>query len=267
MRMGGKPAAFGFDEEIMEDVVARIEASDHLDLQGLHMFAGTQILKASVLLTQWAYGLDLAARLVALINRPLKTIDLGGGLGAPYHQGDAALDLDAVAAGVGDLRRTKSENTLLNSATVILEPGRFLTANAGLYVMAVRAVKESRGERFIVTDGGMHHHLAASGNLGQVIKRDYPIVAATKMNDDKRFQAHVVGPLCTPLDTLGRQTALPVVAPGDLIAVMQSGAYGYSASPLNFLSHPAPPELVVDKGEHGRVCPPERCAPCSAAKH
>lgn len=267
MRMGGKPTAFGFDEEILADVAQKVAANEYLKLQGLHMFAGTQILKADVLLNQWAYGLDLAGRLAGLLNRPLKTIDLGGGLGAPYHQGDAALDLDIIAAGVSDLRQKKADNPLLKDSDVILEPGRFLTANAGLYVMAVRAVKESRGERFIVADGGMHHHLAASGNLGQVIKRDYPIVAATRMNDRNCFQGHVVGPLCTPLDTLGRQTTLPDVAPGDLIAVMQSGAYGHTASPINFLSHPAPPEVIVDDGAHQRICVDKLCGSCTAAGH
>lgn len=267
MRMGGKPTAFGFDEEMLAEVARKVEANNHLKLQGLHMFAGTQILKADVLLNQWAYGLDLAGRLADLLNRPLKTIDLGGGLGAPYHQGDTALDLETIASGVSDLRAKKAENPLIKDANIILEPGRFLTANAGLYVMSVRAVKESRGERFIVTDGGMHHHLAASGNLGQVIKRDYPIVAATRMNERDRAQGHVVGPLCTPLDTLGRQTTLPKVAPGDLIAVMQSGAYGYSASPINFLSHPAPPEIIVDDGAHHRICDDNPCGSCTAARN
>lgn len=256
MRMGGKPAAFGFDEEIIEDVLAAIAGQDTLHLNGVHMFAGTQILKADVLLGQWRHGLMVARRVAELAGGPIATIDLGGGLGVPYHDGDSELDLAAVAAGVPALVEMKQADPLLKDTHIILEPGRYLTANAGLYVMAVRAVKHSRGQRFIVTDGGMHHHLAASGNLGQVIKRDYPIVAASRMAATELAEAHVVGPLCTPLDTLGRQTQLPEVVAGDLIAVLQSGAYGLTASPVHFLSHPMPVEVMVEDGVYRAVGAP-----------
>lgn len=256
MRMGGKPAAFGFDEEIIEDVLAAIAGQDTLHLNGVHMFAGTQILKADVLLGQWRHGLMVARRVAELAGGPIATIDLGGGLGVPYHDGDSELDLAAVAAGVPALVEMKQADPLLKDTHIILEPGRYLTANAGLYVMAVRAVKHSRGQRFIVTDGGMHHHLAASGNLGQVIKRDYPIVAASRMAATELAEAHVVGPLCTPLDTLGRQTQLPEVVAGDLIAVLQSGAYGVTASPVHFLSHPMPVEVMVEDGVYRAVGAP-----------
>jgi diaminopimelate decarboxylase len=131
----------------------------------------------------------------------------------------------------------------------VVEPGRFLTASAGVYLMGVNAVKASRGTRFVIADGGMHHHLAASGNLGQVIKRDYPIVLASRVEAEADTAAVVVGPLCTPLDTLGRQVHLPAVAAGDLVAVLQSGAYALSASPVGFLGHPMPAEVLVDRGE------------------
>jgi len=121
--------------------------------------------------------------------------------------------------------------------------------------MAVRSVKMSRGTRFVVCDGGMHHHLAASGNLGQIVKRDYPILAAGKMQVADRTPCSVVGPLCTPLDTMGRTTSLPQVAEGDLIAVLQSGAYGLTASPLGFLSHPTPAEVMVENGRHFVIRP------------
>ncbi len=253
MRMGGKPAAFGFDEEIVEDVVAAIAAHSSLHLNGLHMFAGTQILKADVLLGQWRHGLDVAARIAELTGTPMATIDLGGGLGVPYHDGDLELDFQAIARGVGDLIATKAAHPLVRDAQVILEPGRYLAASAGVYLMSVRATKISRGQRFIVTDGGMHHHLAASGNLGQVIKRDYPIVAATHMETSDATPATIVGPLCTPLDTLGRQTDLPDLGVGDIIAVLQSGAYGLTASPVNFLSHPSPNEVLVEDGTYRAI--------------
>jgi diaminopimelate decarboxylase len=248
MRMGGKPTAFGFDEEDLADVVGRLTEFGGLDVRGVHLFAGTQILDADVLICQWRHGLDVASRLAALLDRPLETIDLGGGLGVPYHDGDSVLDLEVLRQRVPGLHAIKAADPGIASARVLLEPGRFLTAPAGVYLASVRAVKKSRGHRFVITDGGMHHHLAASGNLGQVIKRDYPIVAASRMGVSEIAPATLVGPLCTPLDTLGRQTRLPDVQQGDLIAVLQSGAYGLTASPVNFLSHPSAREVLVENG-------------------
>jgi diaminopimelate decarboxylase len=249
MRMGGKPAAFGFDEEIIGDVLAAIAARPSLHLSGVHLFAGTQILDADVLLHQWSYGLRLAADVGRLTGKPVARIDLGGGLGIPYHDGDKTLDLGAVAAGARRLDEARRADPWLAGAQILIEPGRYLTGPAGVYLSRVRAVKTSRGQRFVIGDGGMHHHLAASGNLGQVIKRDYPIVAATRLSDPLRTPATVVGPLCTPLDTLSRQTVLPEMATGDLVAILQSGAYGLSASPVGFLSHPMPAEVLVRGGQ------------------
>jgi diaminopimelate decarboxylase len=249
MRMGGKPASFGFDEETLDDVARRIEAQPSLDLRGLHLFAGTQILDAAVLAGQWRYGLELAARLARRLGRSLATIDLGGGLGVPYHDNDARLDLAALREHVVALTREVAAEPAIRASRVVVEPGRFLTASAGVYLMGVNAVKASRGTRFVIADGGMHHHLAASGNLGQVIKRDYPIVLASRVEAEADTAAVVVGPLCTPLDTLGRQVHLPAVAAGDLVAVLQSGAYALSASPVGFLGHPMPAEVLVDRGE------------------
>lgn len=248
MRMGGKPSPFGFDEEQIGDVLNAISGKSHLDFTGLHLFTGTQILDAGTLLMQWRHGLDLSARIARQSGRPLESIDLGGGLGIPYYAGDRTLDLDAIKQGLSSLIDMKAAGPLLRDARVIVEPGRYLAGPGGLYVAAVLASKISRGSRFIVTDGGMHHHLAASGNLGQVVKRDYPLIAPARMSDTERSPCSVVGPLCTPLDTLARKVELPNLEPGDLIAVMQSGAYGLSASPVNFLSHPAPAEVLVDDG-------------------
>lgn len=248
MRMGGKPSAFGIDEEQMEAAAARLRHHPALRLTGIHLFAGTQILDAAVLLEQWRYGLELASRLAALAGHPLASIDLGGGLGIPYHAGDATLDLAAITAGLPALKARQMADPALAAAEIIVEPGRWLVGPAGLYVSAIRGVKLSRGQRFLIGDGGMHHHLAASGNLGQVIKRDYPIVAPGHLDAPVLADTQLVGPLCTPLDTLGRQTALPALAAGDLVAVLQSGAYGLSASPVGFLSHPMPAEVLVEAG-------------------
>jgi diaminopimelate decarboxylase len=249
MRMGGKPTAFGFDEEMLDAVVDQVGRHPELKLGGLHLFAGTQILDAAVLVQQWRYGLDLARQLADRIAAPLTSIDLGGGLGIPYHAGDAELDLAVVQAGAQALAAEVKADPRLANAAILIEPGRYLTGPAGLYLMRVNTVKHSRGQRFIVTDGGMHHHLAASGNLGQVIKRDYPVLAATRLGSPLAGNVAVVGPLCTPLDTLSRQTPMPEVATGDVIAILQSGAYGLSSSPVGFLSHPMPAEVMVDHGK------------------
>ncbi|ARO57041.1 diaminopimelate decarboxylase [Methylorubrum zatmanii] len=248
MRMGGKPSPFGFDEEDIEAAIDTVEAAPRLRLVGLHLFAGTQGLKADTLLGQWTYGLGLAARIANRIGRPLETIDLGGGLGIPYFSGDTALDLSAIRAGLPDLIATLRADPLMARARVVLEPGRYLTGPAGVYVARVLAVKESRGSRFVITDGGMHHHLAASGNLGQIVKRDFPLAAVTDVGGERAATA-VVGPLCTPLDMLARAAALPPLAEGDFVAVLQSGAYGLTASPTGFLSHPTPAEVLVEGGE------------------
>lgn len=248
MRMGGKPSPFGFDEEDIEAAIDSVEAAPHLHLVGLHLFAGTQGLKADTLLGQWSYGLGLAAQIASRIGRPLETIDLGGGLGIPYFSGDTALDLGTIRAGLPDLITTLRADPRLASARVVLEPGRYLTGPAGVYVARVLAVKESRGSRFVITDGGMHHHLAASGNLGQIVKRDFPLAAVTDVGGERAATA-VVGPLCTPLDMLARAAPLPPLAEGDLVAVLQSGAYGLTASPTGFLSHPTPAEVLVEGGQ------------------
>jgi diaminopimelate decarboxylase len=248
MRMGGKPSPFGFDEEQIDDVLRALASFKNLDLGGIHMFAGTQILDADTLLAQWQHGIDVAAHVARETERPLRSIDLGGGLGIPYYAGDIPLDLAAVRHGIGALTQRKQAQPLLRNTHVIVEPGRYLAGPGGLYVARVVASKISRGTRFIVTDGGMHHHLAASGNLGQVVKRDYPVIAPARMNATAFEKVVVAGPLCTPLDTLARAADLPSLEAGDLVAVMQSGAYGLSASPNGFLSHKAPAEVLVDNG-------------------
>ena len=250
MRMGGKPSPFGFDEEELDAAVDAVRAAPALRLIGLHLFAGTQGFVPATLLAQWRHGLTLAARIAGRLGRPLETIDLGGGLGIPYFSGEAPLDLDALRAGLPDLIATLRADPLLAPARVVLEPGRYLAGPAGVYVARVLAAKSSRGSRFVITDGGMHHHLAASGNLGQIVKRDFPVVAVAQGSGRGEGVAPctVSGPLCTPLDVLARAAPLPDLAEGDLVAVLQSGAYGLTASPTGFLSHPMPAEVLVDGG-------------------
>ena len=221
----------------------------HLRLRGIHVYTGTQILDASSLLTHWRHGIAVGGQFSDFAGRPVETIDLGGGLGIPYVAHGQELDLEAVASGARLLMESAQADSRLAGCRFTVEPGRFLAGPAGVYVARVRSVKTCRGTTFVVLDGGMNHHLAASGNLGQVIRRDYPIVNLSRSAAEDPATVVIVGPLCTPIDTLGRKVTLARPQPGDLIGILQSGAYGLTASPINFLSHPTPAEVLVGDGE------------------
>lgn len=246
MQMGGLPSAFGIDEERLDQAVGWVASEPQLRLRGVHQFAGTQILDVELLVAQWRHALAVGERLAALGGEPPRTIDLGGGLGIPYFAHEKPLDLAKLARLAAELFATLPR--ALAETRFIVEPGRFLVGPAGVYLTRARSVKASRGTTFVVLDGGMHHHLAASGNLGQVIKRNYPVVNVSRPGSVDTETVTLVGPLCTPLDTLARAARLAPVSRGDLIAVLQSGAYGLSASPVGFLSHPTPAEVLVDGG-------------------
>lgn len=249
MRMGGKAIQFGIDEEQIDAVLGRYGDDPWISIKGIHLFAGTQILDAEVLLTQWEHSLSLAKRIARKLERSLDTIDLGGGLGIPCFAQEKELDLALIESRAETLFSVLDEEPFLKNARVILEPGRFLAGPAGIYVTKVVSMKQSRAQWFAVTNGGMNHHLAASGNLGQVIKKDYPLLLASGVNRPHDQSVTVVGPLCTPLDTYGRKTPLPMPEVGNLIAIMQSGAYGLSASPNGFLSQPMAAEVLIDQGK------------------
>lgn len=249
MRMGGRAAPFGIDEDQLPEFLDAIRGNPWLKIVGLHLFMGTQILDAQVLLAQYRAAIELARGLATKLGNPLHTVDFGGGLGVPYFVGEQPLDLAALRAGLAELVRGLQDDPQFTGTQLVVEPGRFLVAEAGVYLCRVLDVKTSRGKKFVILDGGMHHHLAASGNLGQMIKRNFPIAVANKLDRDAVELVDLVGPLCTPLDTLGRSILLPSVAVGDLVAVFQSGAYARAASPLGFLSHPPPPEALVESGK------------------
>ena len=245
MRMGGKPAPFGIDEERVDEAVDLLCGDAAMEFRGLHLFAGTQILDHAVLLRQYRKGLDIARRVAARLSSPPVTLDFGGGLGIPYFPGERELDMAALRAGLSQLVDEARVDPLLRSTRFLIEPGRYLVGEAGIYVTRVIDVKVSRGKTFLILDGGMNHHLAASGNLGQVIKRTFPVTLLNKIGKEPTDTADLVGPLCTPLDTLGREVRLPAAEVGDPVGIFQSGAYGLSASPVHFLSHASPAEVLV----------------------
>lgn len=248
MLMGGRPLPFGIDESQLDDFVRRLHRSSNVRLTGIHMFVGTQILDSCALVDQYRNAVRLAKKIATRLQRPLETIDFGGGLGVPYYAHETALSLAGFRTGLIELEKTLSDEPLLADAICVVEPGRFLVAEAGIYVSKVTDIKISKGKKFLIVDGGMHHHLAASGNLGQTIKRNYPIAMVNKVTAPRTETVEVVGPLCTPLDVLGRSLELPEAEVGDLIGVFQSGAYARASSPLGFLSHCSPAEVLVSSG-------------------
>ncbi|WP_317202241.1 pyridoxal-dependent decarboxylase, exosortase A system-associated [Janthinobacterium sp.] len=242
MKMGGGPKPFGVDAEQVPALLERLGRLA-LDFHGFHIFSGSQNLKAEALQEAHEKTLALALRLAASAPRPPRLLNIGGGFGIPYFPGESRLDLEAVGANLA--RLLPAVRSQLPQAHFVIELGRYLVGEAGLYVCRVIERKVSRGQVFLVTDGGLHHHLAASGNFGQVIRKNYPVVIGNRVAGGARETASVVGPLCTPLDLLADQMELARAEAGDLVAVLQSGAYGLSASPAAFLGHPAALEVLV----------------------
>jgi diaminopimelate decarboxylase len=253
LTMGGKPRQFGIDEAQVlaaRDLARRYPA---LNIDGIHVYLGTRILDATVIGKNVAYILDLAQRVAEATGITLGTVDIGGGLGVAYFDGEQDLDTGALATEINpQLDKFAGAHP---GTRLIMESGRYLAAPAGVYVIGVRYVKESMGERFAVADGGTHHHMAAVG-IGSFVKRNFPAVllspraAEHRGGEPAELQPWTVtGPLCTPNDTLLKQVALPPLAAGDVLGVLRSGAYGLSASPGLFLSHGFPAEVLVSGGQ------------------
>jgi len=242
MKMGGGAKQFGVDVEEVPALLQRI-GELKLAFEGFHLFAGSQNLHATSICEAQDKSYALALKLSAAAPAPVRALNLGGGFGIPYFPGEAPLDLGPIGE---NLRKivARARNELPN-AQIVIELGRYLVGEAGIYVCRVVDRKISRGQVFLVTDGGLHHHLAASGNFGQVIRKNYPVAVGNRVGAGPREKASVVGPLCTPLDTLADQMELAVAQPGDLVVVFQSGAYGATASPQGFLSHPPVVEVLV----------------------
>jgi len=241
MVMGGSATQFGIDVDQLAEVIAL--ASDQVNIVGLHIYSGSQNLNHESLCAIFDATFELAAQVITEHQLQLHHVNIGGGLGVPYFIDDQPLDLRVLGDHLEHL--LDDWHSRFADTEVIMELGRFLVAEAGHYICQVIEKKQSKGETFVVTNGGLHHHLAATGNFGQVIRRNYPISVANKMNQPASKPVHVVGPLCTPLDTLGKKVVLPEVEVGDLIAVHLSGAYGLSASPGGFLSHPEAGEVLL----------------------
>ncbi len=243
MRMGGGPQQFGVDAERVPLLLKELGASD-VEVLGFHIFAGSQNLRAEILCEAQRNTVELALRLAQELPGPVRYLNLGGGFGIPYHENDCPLDLAAIGANLAQLLSDRVRPALPD-ARVVIELGRYIVGESGVYVTRVVDRKESRGKTFLVVDGGLHHQLAASGNFGQVIRRNYPLAVGNRVDEPADAVVSVVGCLCTPRDLLGDAVSLPYAEIGDLVVLFQAGAYGLTASPTAFLGHPAPAEVLV----------------------
>jgi diaminopimelate decarboxylase len=242
MKMGGGSAAFGVDAERAAALVRRLLDAG-ADWRGFHIFAGSQALDSEAIVTTQAATLALAGRLADEAGAAPPLVNLGGGFGIPYFAGDATVDVAMIGTRLGEALAAKAAS--LDDSRFVVELGRWLVGECGVYLTRVIDRKESRGEIFLVTDGGLHHQLAASGNFGTVVRRNYPVAVATRFGAPLHEIVNIVGCLCTPLDKLGDGVHVAAADVGDVIAVFMAGAYGASASPASFLGHGPAAERVV----------------------
>jgi diaminopimelate decarboxylase len=242
MKMGGGPKQFGVDAERVPQLLRRIGELP-LEFVGFHIFSGSQNLRHEAIVEAQQKSIALAINLARAAPAPVRILNIGGGFGVPHFPGEQPLQLEPIAANLREL--VQVARAQLPQAELVLELGRFLVQEAGIYVCRVLDRKISRGHVFLITDGGLHHHLSASGNFGQVIRKNYPVLVGNRVVGSRRETASVVGPLCTPLDLLADRMDLAAAEVDDLVVVLQSGAYGLTASPTAFLSHPPPAEVLL----------------------
>ncbi|WP_379921237.1 pyridoxal-dependent decarboxylase, exosortase A system-associated [Erythrobacter sp. R86502] len=242
MKMGGGAKQFGVDAERVPEL-ARHLIENGAEWRGLHIFTGSQTLSADAIVEAQGKVLDLAAELTDAIGHGCPKLNMGGGLGIPYFPGDTPVDLGRVGAAlharVADLPASLADTELC------IELGRYLVGEAGVYLTRIIDRKVSHGVTYLITDGGLHHQLAASGNFGTVVRRNYPSAIATRYDDNPTESVNIVGCLCTPLDRLADNAAMPEAQVGDLVAVFCAGAYGATASPTAFLGHGPAAEMLV----------------------
>ncbi|MBX7457484.1 pyridoxal-dependent decarboxylase, exosortase A system-associated [Qipengyuania sp. 1NDH17] len=242
MKMGGGAKPFGVDAERVPALMREIVDAG-CEWRGLHIFTGSQALDADALIETQANTLDLAHRMVSEAGMSLPKLNMGGGFGIPYFSGDTPLDIEKMGAALGDKLETLPDT--LADAELFIELGRYIVGEAGVYLTRIIDRKESHGETYLVTDGGLHHQLAASGNFGTVVRRNYPLAIASHFGAEPAEVASVVGCLCTPLDRLADKANLPRAEVGDIVAVFCAGAYGASASPSAFLGQGPAEEMLV----------------------
>lgn len=249
MKMGGRPSQFGIAQEDIDAAVERALADDAIELCGFHIYSGTQCLDVDAIVENLTQTLQINRELAERYDLAPQVVNLGGGFGVAHFPGQEPLDRDRLAVRVGELLSTfVAEQSAFSNARFILELGRYLIGPFGTYLARVIEVKSTRGKRFAILDGGMNHCFAATGNFGQLVKKNY--LVSNLSGPQRAVEPHeLVGPLCTPLDSMARSLELPRAETGDLVAFHNSGAYAYTASPLFFLGHDTPAEVVKLEGK------------------
>ena len=249
--MAGRPTQFGLDEGDWPEGLRRIADQEMLEVKGFHIYSGTQSLKASAIVENFRIMADSFSRCADILDIRPEALVFGTGFGVPYHEGMEELDVDEVAEGVGSVVAGLKNDRRLGDATLMLELGRWLVGPAGQYLVTVLYRKQSHGQEIAICDGGMHHNLAAAGHLGGVIHRNYRMENLSALAESRAEgppeKYRVVGSLCTSIDLLGNSVELERISPGDVLAIKNSGAYGLTASPINFISHPPAREITVDQ--------------------
>ena len=251
LTMAGKPSQFGIDEADIGSAFEEASSCQHVEIMGIHAYLGTRILDAEVVAQNTRYIAEMASRASQAYGFELAMVDFGGGFGVPYFENEEEFDIDALQrelAGLAD----ECLGDAAHRARLMVESGRYLVADCGMYVARVRYVKQSQGKSFVILSGGTNHHLAAAA-IGGFVRRNFPVAVANRMDEPNTLTADLCGPLCTPTDILARNVEIPTVEPGDLVAVLKSGAYGFSASPLEFLSHERPREVLLRNGQSQSV--------------
>lgn len=240
LRMAGGPKQFGIDEDQLPQFFNLLHKSHHVHFRGIHVFSGSQSLDSRAILDAFNSTLEIAKKVESTIRRPLEIINFGGGFGIPYFTGEKPLALEVF--------RSFDPQKNFPQARFIIEAGRYLVGPAGVYVTKVLYTKRSRGVQYVITNGGMHHHASAAGQFSGPLRRNYDIRVLNKIDEEPTEIVNIAGPLCTPSDILANDIKLPHIEPGDLICILNSGAYGLTLSPVNFLSHQPPREIFIADG-------------------
>ncbi len=252
-KMVGGPRKFGIDAESIEPLVEKAMTSQNLELTGFHCYPGTQILDAVDLGRAYNVFAQWAEQLAIRLNLKVKSLNFGGGLGIPYKEEDKELDIKVLGSVITKVRNKLAKSRWLKGARILLEPGRYLVGPAGVYISQVTDMKMSRGAQFVITNGGIHHAL-----LPITLNKNYPTAILNKMEKRKTVSCVLAGPLCLSPDQFSREVKLPKPEIGDFVGIFNSGAYGYTASMLSFLSHPAPAEVLVDRGKVDLIRKPKK---------
>ncbi|MGU7367998.1 diaminopimelate decarboxylase [Bacillus cereus] len=248
LTMGGKPRQFGIDEEQLSEIFALETSLRNIKIVGIHVYNGTRILSSDVFIENTSHVLKLAKKVIEEYRVDLEFIDIGGGMGIPYFPNENTLDLEDVSKKLSELISTFYE-AVGAKISIFLESGRYVVGESGVYVTEVLYKKISKNSEFLTVDGGTHHHMAAGG-MGNALKKNFPIKVLNKFDEKPEVEYYISGPLCTPNDLIAKKIKLPQTKTGDLIGILNAGAYGLTASPVLFLSHYLPVEVLVQRDKY-----------------